>query len=453
LIDRNMKLWDKNITTEERILAFTTGKDPVYDLQLAPYDVMGSMAHAIMLAEVGLIEKEDAAQLLVELSKIYQRAIQGELELDSGVEDIHTQVEMMLTSSLGQLGKKIHTGRSRNDQVMLDIKLFLRDELREIVKGIRSLASTLLDQASKHREVLMPGYTHMQVAMPSSFGIWFGAYAEALTDDLQFLQGIYRVINQNPLGSAAGFGSSFPVDRRLTTRLLRFGNLHVNSLNAQLNRGKTEWYVASGIGSIGSTVARMAMDTVLFMGQNFRFITLPPELTTGSSIMPHKKNPDVLELIRARCNRLAFLPAEISAVTGNLISGYHRDFQVLKEVLHPAIEDLKNCLTMMQYVMENVETVPRILEDEIYRYIYSVEEVNRKVMEGIPFRDAYREVASEIDQGRYMPGREHSYTHLGSIGNPGIEEVRAKLDQAYGGFGFVETSDVVKALSNYFEKQ
>jgi argininosuccinate lyase len=453
LNDRNMKLWDKNITTEGRILAFTTGKDPVYDLQLAPYDVMGSMAHAIMLAEVGLIEKEDAVQLLVELAKIYQQAIQGDLELDPGVEDIHTQVEMMLTSSLGQLGKKIHTGRSRNDQVMLDIKLFLRDELREIVKGVQSLASALLEQARKHREVLMPGYTHMQVAMPSSFGLWFGAYAEALADDLQFLQGVYRVVNQNPLGSAAGFGSSFPVDRRLTTRLLRFGNLHVNSLNAQLNRGKTEWYVASGIGSIGSTVARMAMDAVLFMGQNFRFLTLPAELTTGSSIMPHKKNPDVLELIRARCNRLAHLPAEISAVTGNLISGYHRDFQVLKEVLHPAIEDLKNCLTMMQYVMERVEAEPRILEDETYRYIYSVEEINRKVMEGTPFRDAYREVASEIDQGRYKHGREHSYTHLGSIGNPGTEEVKAKLDQAYSGFGFEETSEVVKALSNYFEKQ
>ncbi len=431
-----MKLWDKNISTEDKILSFTTGMDPVFDLELAPYDVMGSMAHAIMLAEVGLIKKEEAAMLVEQLAVIYQDAEQGLVELDPGVEDIHSQVEMMLIASLGDLGKRIHTGRSRNDQVMVDIKLFLRDELQEIVSAVNSLALMLLSQAERYSDILMPGYTHMQVAMPSSFGLWFGAYAEALADDLTFLKGVYTVVNQNPLGSAAGFGSSFQIDRELTTRLLGFGSPHINSVNAQLNRGKTEWYVGSGLSAIASSVARMAMDTVLFMGQNFSFLTLPGELTTGSSIMPHKKNPDVLELIRARCNRLVNTPSEISAVTTNLISGYHRDFQVLKEVIHPAIAELKKCLHMMQYVMEHVKVNDKILEDETYQYLYSVEEVNKKVKTGIPFRDAYKEVAAEIDSGRYRPGRDHTYTHLGSIGNPGTEEVKAKLNKACEWFWF-----------------
>jgi argininosuccinate lyase len=447
-----MKLWDKNISTEDKILSFTTGMDPVFDMELAPFDVMGSMAHAIMLAEVGLIEKKEAAILVEQLAAIYMNADQGGVKLDPGVEDIHSQVEMMLTVSLGDLGKRIHTGRSRNDQVMVDIKLFLREELQEIVGAVHSLASSLLSQAEKYKEILMPGYTHMQVAMPSSFGLWFGAYGEALADDLTFLEGVFRVVNQNPLGSAAGFGSSFPVDRELTTRLLAFESPHINSVNAQLNRGKTEWYVGSGISAIASTVARMAMDTVLFMGQNFSFLTLPEELTTGSSIMPHKKNPDVLELIRARCNRLTNIPSEVSAVTSNLISGYHRDFQVLKEVIHPAIADLKNCLHMMQYVMEQVKVNDHILDDETYQYLYSVEEVNEKVISGMPFRDAYKEVAREIDRGRYRPGRDHTYTHLGSIGNPGIKEIKAKLNKAYEGFGFVERKEVVEALKNYYEK-
>lgn len=447
-----MKLWDKNISTEDRILSFTTGMDPVYDMELAPFDVMGSMAHVIMLAEVGLIQKKEAAMLVEQLAAIYREAERGMVKLDPGVEDIHSQVEMLLTASLGDLGKRIHTGRSRNDQVMVDIKLFLREELQEIVTAADSLASTLLVQAEKYKEVLMPGYTHMQVAMPSSFGLWFGAYGEALADDLTFLQGIFRVVNQNPLGSAAGFGSSFQVDRELTTRLLAFDSPHISSVNAQMNRGKTEWYVGSGISAIASTVARMAMDTVLFMGQNFSFLTLPAELTTGSSIMPHKKNPDVLELIRARCNRLGNIPSEISAVTGNLISGYHRDFQVLKEVIHPAIGDLKNCLHMMQYVMEKVDVNESILDNDIYQNLYSVEEVNKKVKTGMPFRDAYKEVAREIDSGRYRPGRDHSYTHLGSIGNPGIDEIKAKLNKAKEGFAKVERKELVESLENYFKK-
>jgi argininosuccinate lyase len=447
-----MKLWDKEISTEERILAFTTGKDPVYDLELAPYDLLGSMAHTIMLAETGLIEKDEAAQLLHALDQLYSDSEDGPLVLEPGVEDIHSQVEMLLIRSLGDMGKKIHTGRSRNDQVMVDIKLFLRDEIGQLVALTKDLSKALLMQADTYKTIPMPGYTHMQVAMPSSFGLWFGGYAEALADDLGFLQGIYRVVNQNPLGSAAGFGSSFPVDRKLTTRLLAFEDLHISSVNAQMNRGKTEWYVACGIGAIASNLARLAMDAVLFMGQNFNFISLPAELTTGSSIMPHKKNPDVLELLRARGNRLAMVAVEVSAVTGNLISGYHRDFQILKEILHPALHELKHCLEMMTYVVAHMEVNKDIMEDERYRYIYSVEEVNKKVQAGLPFRDAYREVASEISKGRYRPGRDHTYTHLGSIGNPGLKEIDAKLEKAYQGFHFVDRAKLVKQLANYFGK-
>ena len=447
-----MKLWDKDISTDQRILSFTTGNDPLYDLELAPYDVVGSMAHTIMLAETGLLEKKEAMRLLAELDQLYRMAVKGELVLDTGVEDIHSQVEMMLTNSLGDLGKKIHTGRSRNDQVMVDIKLYLRDQIREIADGTVDLAGTLLKQAENNKDVLMPGYTHMQVAMPSSFGLWFGGYAEALADDLTFLKGIHAIVNQNPLGSAAGFGSSFPIDREMTTRLLAFDQMHISSVNAQMNRGKTEWYMAAGIGSVASTIARLAMDAVLFMGQNFRFISLPARLTTGSSIMPHKKNPDVLELLRARCNRLVMLPSEISSVTGNLISGYHRDFQLLKEILHPAIDELKTCLAMMCYVVEQMEVNKDILNNDIYGYIYSVEEVNKKVQAGTPFRDAYREVASEIDRGRYRPGRDHTYTHTGSIGNPGLSEIEAKLEKAYDGYRFVESTEIVGRLSNYFGK-
>ena len=447
-----MKLWDKEISTEQSILAFTTGKDPLYDLELAPYDLVGSMAHTIMLAETGLIGKEEAAQLLVEMDQLYREAMEGKLLLEPGVEDIHSQVEMVLTRKLGDTGKKIHTGRSRNDQVMVDIKLFLREKIKEVAAGTRKLADILLKQAETHRDMLMPGYTHMQVAMPSSFGLWFGGYAEALADDLTYLQGIHAVVNQNPLGSAAGFGSSFPVNRELTTSLLAFEEMHISSVNAQMNRGKTEWYVGTGIGAVASTLARLAMDAVLFMGQNFRFISLPPELTTGSSIMPHKKNPDVLELLRAKCNRLTMVASEVSSVTGNLISGYHRDFQVLKEILHPALEELKICLEMMHYVVKQMEISKDILNSDTYLYIYSVEEVNKKVQAGTPFRDAYREVASEIDTGRYRPGRDHAYTHIGSIGNPGLAEIEAKLEKAYGGFRFVNSAEVVNRLSNYFGK-
>jgi argininosuccinate lyase len=361
-------------------------------------------------------------------------------------------VELLLTRELGDLGKKIHTGRSRNDQVMVDIKLFLRDQLQDLAGHVKTLADSLISQARVHRNILMPGYTHMQVAMPSSFGLWLGAYGEALSDDLILLEGVYRLVNQNPLGSAAGFGSSFPVDRELTTRLLGFEGLHISSVNAQLNRGKTEWYVASTLSAVASTVARLAMDMILFMGQNFHFLSLPEELTTGSSIMPHKKNPDVLELVRARCNRITHLPSEISAVTGNLISGYHRDFQILKEILHPALEELHSCLDMLTYVVKHIKVNKKILESETYRYLYTVEEVNAKVKEGMPFRDAYREVADEIEKNRYRRGREPAYTHLGSIGNPGISAIETKLEQAYDAFHFVNISEVEKSLSTFYRK-
>ncbi len=445
-----MKLWDKHITTEERIISFTTGKDHLFDLQLAPYDVVGSMAHAIMLAEVDLIDHPEAEQLLETLAELFVIAAGGSLTLDPGVEDIHSQVELILTDKLGDLGKKIHTGRSRNDQVMLDIKLFLRDQLQMVTELAGNLATQLIKQAEANRDILMPGYTHMQVAMPSSFGLWLGAYGEALADDLILLEAVYRLVNQNPLGSAAGFGSSFPVDRALTTRLLGFEGMHVSSVNAQMSRGKTEWYVAAALSSVAATVARLAMDMVLFMGQNFNFLSLPDELTTGSSIMPHKKNPDVLELIRARCNRITGLPSEISSVTGNLISGYHRDFQILKEILHPAFGELQDCLEMMGFVVEKMILNKAILESDTYRYLFTVEEVNTKVMEGTPFRDAYREVAEEIERDRYRRGREPEYTHLGSIGNPGFNEIRAKIEKALGTFHFVNISGVKDALSNYF---
>lgn len=448
-----MKLWDKNISTEERILSFTTGMDPVFDLQLAPYDVAGSMAHAIMLAEVGLIGKEEGEKLVGTLRSLFDEASEGSLTLEEGVEDIHSQVELKLTRELGDLGKRIHTGRSRNDQVMVDIKLFLRERFQELAGSAVELARSLLQQARLYQKVKLPGYTHMQVAMPSSFGLWLGAYSEALADDLVMMEGVYRLINQNPLGSAAGFGSSFPVDREMTTQQLGFKGLHISSVNAQMNRGKTEWYAAAAIGAIASTVSRLAMDMVLFMGQNFKFLSLPPELTTGSSIMPHKKNPDVLELIRARCNRLVQLPAAISSVTGNLISGYHRDFQLLKEILHPALDELGSCLEMMRYIVERISVNPKILEDETYQYLYTVEEVNARVMKGVPFRDAYKEVAEDIDRDRYRPGREPAYTHLGSIGNPGLSAIETKLEQSIGAFQFVRFAEIVEAMSTYYTKK
>ena len=445
-----MKLWDKNISTEEKILQFTTGLDPQFDKLLAPYDILGSMAHVIMLSEIDLLDRQEAQTIVLELERLYRDVSENGIELDPGVEDIHSQVEIILTGKLGDLGKKIHTGRSRNDQVLVDIKLFLRDELKELVGLLQELIATLFKNSEENKDILMPGYTHFQVAMPSSFGLWFGAYAEALTDDLTFLSGAYAVVNQNPLGSAAGYGSSFPLDRELTTELLKFENLHVNVINAQLNRGKAEWYMASGIAAIASSIGKMAMDSVLYASQNFGFISLPDALTTGSSIMPHKKNPDVLELIRAKCNTLAQLPSSVTAILSNLPSGYHRDFQNLKEVLFPAIEDIKSIIGIMDYVMKSVIVNKEILDDPRYHHLFTVEEVNNKVMQGIPFRDAYKEVAKDIASGAYKPGKEHKHTHLGSIGDPGTKQIKAKLKGALARFNFVDREEVLNLLTAYY---
>jgi len=447
-----MKLWEKNIDTDKKVLAFTTGRDTEFDPRMAQWDILGSMAHTIMLVETGLVSGENGKLLIRELAALYPLAEQGSYKLDPGMEDIHSQVESDLTKKLGEPGKEIHTGRSRNDQVLVDMKLFLRDRIASIVGNTAGLFDLLLSLSEKHKEVLLPGYTHMQVAMPSSFGLWFGAYAEALSEDLLIVKGAYDFVNQNPLGSAAGYGSSFPVDRELTTRLLAFSAPHISSVNAQMARGRAELFTAFGIAALATTLGKLAMDAVLFMSQNFAFISFPDELTTGSSIMPHKKNPDVLELIRAKANRLAQLPAQVSALTSNLPSGYHRDLQELKEIIIPAMDELESCLEMTALMLSAVKVNEDILTDERYKYIHSVEMVNEKVIKGMPFRDAYKEVAQEIFSGRYRQSREHPYTHLGSIGNPGSEEIRSKMDGVLRQFSFVPASQIFEVLSNYFEK-
>ncbi len=447
-----MKLWDKNIATDKIVLAFTTGRDPEFDPLMASSDILGSMAHAIMLAETGLIPRADARKLVEALAELYPAAKEGKYLLEEGMEDIHSQVEADLTRKLGEPGKQIHTGRSRNDQVLLDMKLFLRSKIAGLTDLTSRLFTTLLDLSEKYSTVLLPGYTHMQVAMPSSFGLWFGAYAEALAEDLLVMKGVYDFIDQNPLGSAAGYGSSFPVDREMTTRLLGFSNPHVNSVNAQMARGRSELFMSFGIAALGTTLGKLAMDAVLYMNQNFGFISFPDHLTTGSSIMPHKKNPDVLELIRGKANRLAQLPGQVSSLTTNLPSGYHRDLQLLKEIIIPAISDLEQCLLMTDLMLKEVQVRNDILEDDRYKYIYSVELVNEKVISGVPFRDAYKEVAQEIFSGRYRQGRELRYTHLGSIGNPGSAEIRKKMEKVQEQLTFTPEEKIFEALSTYFEK-
>ncbi len=431
-----MKLWQKNKASLEEVEKFTVGKDREMDLFLAPFDVLGSMAHISMLQTIGLLDKEELDQLLKELRRIYSRIESGDFVLNDDVEDIHSQVELDLTLALGDVGKKIHSGRSRNDQVLVDIKLYLRHEIVEIVHAVRSLFSLLVSLSEKHREHLLPGYTHLQLAMPSSFGLWFGAYAESLIDDLQTVKGAYKVVNKNPLGSAAGYGSSFPLNRRMTTELLGFDDLNYNVVYAQMGRGKTERIVASAFSNIAATLARLSMDACLFLNQNFGFISFPDELTTGSSIMPHKKNPDVFELVRARCNRIVALPNEIAMTTANLPSGYHRDMQLLKEMLFPAIQDLKSCIEMIYLMLSNVTVKEKILEDEKYKFLFSVEEVNRLVLSGVPFRDAYRKVGMDIEKGEYNPQRAVNHTHEGSIGNLNLIEIQESMETLVRSFEF-----------------
>ena len=431
-----MKLWQKDKTSLKEVERFTVGKDQEMDLFLAPFDVMGSLAHIIMLESIGLLTKEELQKLSKGLRDIYASIERGEFTVEEGVEDIHSQVELALTRALGDTGKKIHSGRSRNDQVLVDIKLFLRAEIDVIVAEIKNLFDLLIVQSDKYRGHLLPGYTHFQLAMPSSFGLWFGAYAESLVDDVITLKGAYDVVNKNPLGSAAGYGSSFPLNRTLTTDLLGFEGLNYNVVYAQMGRGKTERIVATALSNVAATLSKLAMDACLFLNQNFGFISFPDELTTGSSIMPHKKNPDVFELIRARCNQLLALPNDIALVTGNLPSGYHRDMQLLKELLFPAIQNLKDCLRMAQLMLSNISVRENILSDEKYKFLFSVEEVNRLVLSGVPFRDAYKQVGLDIAEGRYQPQKSVNHVHEGSIGNLCLVEITAMMEKAVNNFGF-----------------
>jgi argininosuccinate lyase len=441
-----MKLWQKDKTSLQEVERFTVGKDQEMDLFLARFDVLGSIAHVTMLESIGLVKKEELGVLTHELRNIYKNIIEGNFRVDQGVEDIHSQVELALTKKLGDVGKKIHSGRSRNDQVLLDIKLYLRHEIGEVVKETKNLFDLLLKQSEKYKGNLLPGYTHLQLAMPSSFGLWFGAYAESLVDDLHTVYGAFQVVNKNPLGSAAGYGSSFPLNRSLTTRLLGFEHLNYNVVYAQMGRGKSERIVASAFANIGLTLSKLAMDACLFLNQNFGFISFPDELTTGSSIMPHKKNPDVFELIRARCNQLAALPNDIALMTVNLPSGYHRDMQLLKELLFPAIQYLKDSLRMMQLMLANVSVKENILDDDKYKFLFSVEEVNKLVLAGLPFRDAYKKVGLDIEQGNYNPGRHVAHTHEGSIGNLNLPEISKMMESLIREFNFSHHEDTLQKL-------
>ena len=411
------KLWEKNFEVNREIERFTVGKDREMDLCLAPYDVLGSMAHITMLQTIGLLSAEELKLLLAELKNIYHACESGEFSIEEEVEDVHSQIELMLTRKLGDVGKKIHSGRSRNDQVLVDLKLFIRHELREITEEVKLLFDELLQKSDRYKNILMPGYTHLQIAMPSSFGLWLGAYAESLADDMLFLQAAYRMTNRNPLGSAAGYGSSFPLNRQLTTDLLGFDSMDYNVAYAQMGRGKTERNVAFAMASVAGTLAKMAFDACLFNSQNFDFVRLPKECTTGSSIMPHKKNPDVFELIRAKSNKIQGLPQQIMLIMNNLPMGYFRDLQIIKEVLLPAFGELKDCLGMTAYIINKMEVNDRILENRMYDPIFSVEEVNRLVAAGVPFRDAYKKVGMDIEAGSFVSDKQIRHIHEGSIGN------------------------------------
>lgn len=411
------KLWEKNVQLNKEIERFTVGRDRELDVFLAKYDVLGSMAHITMLESIGLLAADELKILLEELRKIYKLADEGKFVIEDGIEDVHSQVELMLTRKLGVVGKKIHSGRSRNDQVLVDLKLYARSEIRTIAEAANSLFNELQKQSEKYKNVLMPGYTHMQVAMPSSFGLWFGAYAESLADDMQLLLAAYRVTNRNPLGSAAGYGSSFPLDRQMTTDLLGFDSMDYNVVYAQMGRGKTERNIAFAMAGIASTLSKLAFDACLFNSQNFGFVKLPAECTTGSSIMPHKKNPDVFELIRAKSNKLQSLPVQITMMMNNLPSGYSRDFQLIKEVFMPAFEELIDCLQMTEYIIARTEVNEHIIDDPRYDAMFSVEEVNRRVLSGTSFRDAYKQVGLEIEAGNFVPDKNIHHTHAGSIGN------------------------------------
>lgn len=440
------KLWQKNVELNKEIEKFTVGKDRELDVFLAPYDTLGSMAHITMLESIGLLTKPELHELLHELKNIYRLAEDGKFTIEDGVEDVHSQVELMLTRKLGDAGKKIHSGRSRNDQVLVDLKLYSRDGIRHIADESKRLFDELQKQSEKYKGVLMPGYTHTQIAMPSSFGLWFGAYAESLADDMQLLLAAWRVTNRNPLGSAAGYGSSFPLNRTMTTRLLGFDSMDYNVVYAQMGRGKTERTIAFAIASIAGTLSKLAFDACMFNSQNFGFIHLPTECTTGSSIMPHKKNPDVFELIRAKCNKLQTLPTQITAIMNNLISGYSRDLQIIKEVFMPAFGELIDCLRMTTYIIERTEVNEHILDNPLYDPIFSVEEVNRRVLAGVPFREAYKQVGLEIEAGKFVPNKNIHHTHEGSIGNLCNDKIAALMNATLAEFDFDKVDRAVNSL-------
>ena len=440
------KLWQKNIEVEKSVDRFTVGKDRDLDMQLARFDVLGSLAHTRMLNSIGLLNNEDLKLVQDGLKNIFTEIEQGDFTIENHVEDVHSQVELLLTQRIGDAGKKIHSGRSRNDQVLVDLKLFFRDQIQQMVNNTHLLFDQLISQSEEHRDKLLPGYTHLQIAMPSSFGLWFGAYAESLGDDMELMLAAWKICNKNPLGSAAGYGSSFPLNRTLTTELLGFDSLNYNVVYAQMGRGKTERILAQAMSSLAATLAKMAMDVCLFINQNFAFISFPDELTTGSSIMPHKKNPDVFELIRSRCNKIQALPNEIALMTTNLPSGYHRDLQLLKENLFPAFQSLNECLEMSAFMLKNIRISEDILKGEKYAYLFSVDAVNEEVLKGVPFREAYKMVGSQIEKGEFKASGKVNHTHEGSIGNLCNNEISEAFSSTLEGFTFGKVEAAILAL-------
>ncbi len=442
-----MKLWQKDTDVNKAVEDFTVGRDREMDMFLAEADVLGSLAHTRMLESIGLLTEQELKEVQRELKNIYKDVVEGNFEICDGVEDVHSQVEFLLTERIGETGKKIHSGRSRNDQVLVDLRIFIRRQIMETVADVEKLFAQLQSLADKHKDVLMPGYTHLQVAMPSSFGLWFGAYAESLLDDLTLTQAAYKICNRNPLGSAAGYGSSFPLNRTMTTELLGFESMSYNVVYAQMGRGKTERIVAQALSSIAATLARLAMDNTMFLNQNFSFISYPAELTTGSSIMPHKKNPDVWELMRGKCNIIQGLPNQIAMMTVNLPLGYNRDMQLLKECLFPAIAELRNCVRMATFMLENISVRENILDDKMYDYIFSVEVVNKLAYQGVPFREAYKKVGMDIEHGQFSPERQVEHTHEGSIGNLCLDKIEELMQQTISSFGFDKVTEAEKLLT------
>ena len=440
------KLWQKTTNVNQLVESFTVGRDTEFDHQMAAFDVLGSLAHTQMLESIGLMSSDDLELVQRELKAIYKNIEQGNFTIEPGVEDVHSQVEMLLTQRIGDAGKKIHSGRSRNDQVLVDLKLFFRNELQQVVEETQILFRQLIELSEKYKDVLLPGYTHLQVAMPSSFGLWFGAYAESLSDDLELVLAAYKITNKNPLGSAAGYGSSFPLNRTLTTKLLGFDNLNYNVVYAQMGRGKTERIIAQALSSIAATLAKMAMDQALYLSQNFAFVSYPDTLTTGSSIMPHKKNPDVWEIMRGKCNRIQALPNDVAMMTTNLPSGYHRELQLLKELLFPAFTELKSCLHMATFMLQNITVKTDILNDHKYAYLFSVEEVNRLTLSGTPFRDAYKQVGLAIEKGEFNPDKKVNHTHEGSIGNLGNKHIEEAFNKLVSSFDFAKVKQAIEEL-------